>query len=484
MSIKKYLDFMNESLEFILESDVVYSTKFRSALNKINHPISKKILDIENKDLPVQSNYFDIPIDKNDTVSFIPDRRAKEILSTDKEVVRFVGDQGGWLTHNLAENGSIFDSLGYVPEGEVYKPQSTDIGQVIKKVVSPTSGKTYAFVKFQNERQGVYNFQKLRAIDNSDQVWSKNRQEIKIGRAIRALLSVSGEKPLDKDIESFVNLYKATIDKLNDKFSLFDVVKGSDISFWYNCNNYYERSGTLGSSCMSSVPARYFSIYVSNPDVCNLVIFKSPDDNDKIIGRSLLWKLKDGKMFMDRIYTINDSDVELFRQFSRENGWYHKENNTNGGETTAIGPDGESYELDVTVMIKKGEYDNYPYLDTLKYYYPSTGTLSTDNNGDCYELESTSGSYVRGETECERCGGEGRVDCYECGGSGSDSCSDCDGSGELECEDCNGSGKDSEGNDCTNCDGGGTIRCNNCDDGSVECPECNGEGRYDCPECS
>jgi len=235
---------------------------------------------------------------------------------------------------------------------------------------------------------------------------------------------------------------------------------------------------------MSSVPARYFSIYVSNPDVCNLVIFKSPDDNDKIIGRSLLWKLKDGKMFMDRIYTINDSDVELFRQFSRENGWYHKENNTNGGETTAIGPDGESYELDVTVMIKKGEYDNYPYLDTLKYYYPSTGTLSTDNNGDCYELESTSGSYVRGETECERCGGEGRVDCYECGGSGSDSCSDCDGSGELECEDCNGSGKDSEGNDCTNCDGGGTIRCNNCDDGSVECPECNGEGRYDCPECS
>jgi len=190
MSIKKYLDFMNESLEFILESDVVYSTKFRSALNKINHPISKKILDIENKDLPVQSNYFDIPIDKNDTVSFIPDRRAKEILSTDKEVVRFVGDQGGWLTHNLAENGSIFDSLGYVPEGEVYKPQSTDIGQVIKKVVSPTSGKTYAFVKFQNERQGVYNFQKLRAIDNSDQVWSKNRQEIKIGRAIRALVSV------------------------------------------------------------------------------------------------------------------------------------------------------------------------------------------------------------------------------------------------------------------------------------------------------
>lgn len=484
MSIKKYLDFINESVELILESDVIYSTKFRSALSKIDHPIAKKILDIENKDIPVQSNYFDLPVDKNDTVSFIPDRRAQQILTDNntKEIVRFVGDQGGWLTHNLAENGSLFDALGYVPEGEVYKPQSTDTGEVIKKVVSPTSGKTYAFVKFDNGRQGVYNQQKLRKIDSSDQVWSKNRQEIKVGRAVRALLNTIGDKPLDKDIESFVNLYKATVDKLNDKFSLFDVVKGSDISFWYNCDNYYERSGTLGSSCMASVPARYFDIYVENPDVCNLVIFRSPDDTEKIIGRALLWKLTDGKMYMDRIYTINDSDVELFRQYAKESGWFHKKNNQNAAENSAVGPDGKSTNLDVTVKVKKGEYRNYPYLDTLKYYEISTGTLSTDNDGDCIELEDTGGGFTG--NECERCGGEGTVECEECGGRGTVECSNCDGDGEVECGACDGSGKDSEGNNCGDCGGDGTVTCDDCTNGRTDCQECDGNGYYDCPRCN
>jgi len=88
--IKKYLEFINESLELLLESDVVYSDKFRLAIKKIsdNQPgsmIAKKLLDLENKDLDVRSNYFDILRDKNDKVSFIPDRKAQEILSDEKE---------------------------------------------------------------------------------------------------------------------------------------------------------------------------------------------------------------------------------------------------------------------------------------------------------------------------------------------------------------------------------------------------------------
>ena len=75
--LKKYLEFINESMELILESDIVYSDKFRLALSKIENPLSKTLLGIENKDLDVRSNYFDILMDKNDTVSFIPDRRAQ-----------------------------------------------------------------------------------------------------------------------------------------------------------------------------------------------------------------------------------------------------------------------------------------------------------------------------------------------------------------------------------------------------------------------
>ena len=180
--------------------------------------------------------------------------------------------------------------------------------------------------------QGVYNQDKLRLIDTVSalmrEVWSKNRQDIKVGRGARALLRSAGVTDiLDKDFEAFVNLFKATIDKLNDKFSYFNVVSGDDIHYWYGSKNYYERRGTLGSSCMAGADESWLEIYTANPNQVSLVIFKSQDDDSKIVGRSLLWTLNDGKKFMDRIYTINDSDVNLFREFAKENGWYAKYHN-------------------------------------------------------------------------------------------------------------------------------------------------------------
>ena len=47
--IKKYLDFINESLEMILESNVVYSKNFKTVISKIQHPLAQSILEIENK---------------------------------------------------------------------------------------------------------------------------------------------------------------------------------------------------------------------------------------------------------------------------------------------------------------------------------------------------------------------------------------------------------------------------------------------------
>ena len=45
--IKKYSDFINESLDFLLlESNVIYSDKLRRALSKIDSPVAKKLLEI------------------------------------------------------------------------------------------------------------------------------------------------------------------------------------------------------------------------------------------------------------------------------------------------------------------------------------------------------------------------------------------------------------------------------------------------------
>ena len=134
----KYTDFIFESL--ILESNVVYSEKLKRALSKMDDPIAKTLLGIENKDLDVQSNYFDIPMDKNDTVTFIPDRRAQEILGDKKELVTYKGKKGGWLTHNMEQNGELFAELGYEPkQEEVFNPGNEEIGEVVSKVTSKVS---------------------------------------------------------------------------------------------------------------------------------------------------------------------------------------------------------------------------------------------------------------------------------------------------------------------------------------------------------
>jgi hypothetical protein len=318
------------------------------------------------------------------------------------------------------------------------------------------------------------------------EVWSKNRQDVKVGRGSRALLKSAGIKDIsDKDYETFVNLFKATIDKLNDKFSYFEVVKGDDIHYWYDSDRYFERRGTLGSSCMSSADEDWLEIYTSNPEKVNLVIFKSQDDDTKIIGRALLWTLNDGKRFMDRIYTVNDSDVNLFREFAKENGWYSKYQNGSSDSGRCNAPDGATVDLDLTVNLGKSSYTSYPYLDTLKYFKEGSGILSNSKRGDAITLEDTEGGYV---SPCECCGGSGSVECCDCYGRGSHDCSECDGDGEVDCSECNASGRvtDDEGNEveCSECDGDGEVKCSNCSgSGREDCDECNGRGEVRCYEC-
>ena len=509
--IKRYLDFVNESLELLLESNVVYSDKLRTVLNKIGGPIAQKLIEIENTDLPVRSNFFDIVPKKNDSINFMPDRKAQEILADKTVTVRFIGSDSGWLKHSPA-NDEIFATLGYTPQGaNPYRPNATDIGTIVSSYVSPTSGKTYCYVKFTDTTgtelgQGVYNKEKLRETsDQKDKLWGRGRQEIGVGRGIRALLLTTGEKFLDKDIEAFVNLYKATLDKMNDKFSLFEVVDGDDIYHWYQRENYFEKKGQLGGSCMGSARESWLEIYTANPNQVKLIIMKSEDDDSMIVGRALLWSLRDGKRFMDRVYTINDSDIQLFREYAKENGWYAKYHNGSTSNSQSIAPEGGIVNLDLTVILDQKDYEHFPYLDTLKHFTPGSGRLN-NQNGE-YLLEDTGGDYVRcdscggnGTQECYDCDGRGEVDCNECDGEGTEECNECDGNGTQQCNNCDGEGQveDEEGNseecpecdgdghkDCGDCDGSGKMDCSRCDGGGRdECSSCDGRGEVDCYECS
>ena len=149
--IKKYLEFINEELEILLESNIAYSDNFKKVLSKIDSPLSKTLLDLENKDFNTASNYFDMLLTKNDTITFIPDRKAQEILGDTKEMVRYIGQGGGFLRH-VESNAKLFTKLGYEPkEKEPYHANAADIGEVTAKVTSDQTGKTYAWVKFKRE---------------------------------------------------------------------------------------------------------------------------------------------------------------------------------------------------------------------------------------------------------------------------------------------------------------------------------------------
>lgn len=515
----KYFEFLKENnnesiLEMILESDVIYSDLFKKTISKINSPLAKALLDIENKDLSVRSNYFDINKDKNDIITFLPDSKAQQILNDDKKFVVYSGNNGGWLTFSKNDYGEYknqeaFSMLGFTPPKELIKPQSNEVGEDIETI--SFDNKTYKLVKFK-DKDLIINVDKLRSVPNpelEDNLWKKSRTEIKIGRAIRPLLKLANVDFLDKDIEEFVNLYKTTIDRLNDKFSFFKEVKEEEIKKWYSYKNYYNQEGTLGSSCMKNGRSNYFDIYSMNPDKCSLVILFSENDEEKITGRALLWTLEDGKRFLDRIYVNKDSDINLFREYALDNGWYHKRYNNSSESNSVTGVNG-STDIDLTIYVKDIDYDGYPYMDTLKFYDPNSGRLSYDqSDDDDYRLEETDGSHGN---NCDTCGGSGNVSCYNCDGDGTIECSKCDGDGTLRCNKCEGEGEfecskcegegsieDEEGNStecndcegsgksssCDRCEGEGNIVCNRCDgDERLTCQECDGNGEHSCGECN
>ena len=93
--------------------------------------------------------------------------------------------------------------------------------------------------------------------------------------------------------------------------------------------NYYSSHGALGGSCMADEEKDTFKIYYKNDKKVQLLIYV--DNNDKIHGRALLWKLNtspcDAKYFMDRVYTNADSDVIKFKNFAEEKGFLYKQKN-------------------------------------------------------------------------------------------------------------------------------------------------------------
>jgi hypothetical protein len=192
-----------------------------------------------------------------------------------------------------------------------------------------------------------------------------------VGRVIRKILSRKKIKFDDKDLENFVNHWKAYF--IPENKLKIEIVSGDKIKYWYNGKNYHPSSdkSTLGKSCMSSADCRsYFDIYTKNPEVCQMIIMT--DNEDKLVARALLWTDKLGNKISDRIYYISQSIEKKMIKWIRQNipnVLIYGEDFYNGGAPKNF-----------IIKLKEWKFKKYPYLDSFSRLNWRTGELSSKDN--------------------------------------------------------------------------------------------------------
>ncbi|MCB1712590.1 MAG: hypothetical protein KDH96_09015, partial [Candidatus Riesia sp.] len=218
----------------------------------------------------------------------------------------------------------------------------------------------------------------------------RGRAETRIGRLVRKIF---GTRFNQESVEKFVNKYKSIV-KAEEVFDRFEIVRGNDIRHWYYNQNYDQVRGTLGNSCMSHQNARnFFPIYINNPEQAGMLILKN-EKGDKIRGRAIVWNLSEpeGVTYMDRVYTIEDAEAQLFINYAKQHGWQY-----GGARRIADGGfGGNNNNVVKKVILDDVRFNRYPYMDTMRYLYSNHNLLSSSpiqNMGQVKTLSTTNGSY-------------------------------------------------------------------------------------------
>jgi hypothetical protein len=426
--LHRFSEFSLEKLfeSLILESKLEFSDKFKRVLSFIpnDNEIKNYLLGMKGADLTLNQNYIDVS-DNKEEVTFIQDRRAQQLIRDNPAVWKTNSSLPGskFLTFNKNDQGEyknkkIFDALGFEPMEPISEnhpvPGPNVVGKILSEHISSLSGKTYVLFAWNDSGTDKFICLNKDAVDSHSDtermIYSSGRNPIRIGRLVNSIMTASKQPITPKQVEEFTNAYKSAWDMMNDAFMKFDVVSGYAIARWYDESSYESDDSTLGSSCMRyDTCSEYFGIYADNSDVCKLVILYS-DKGSSIIngkftsnyikGRALLWKTNQGDMFMDRVYTNNDSDVELFKQFAEKNGWWCKKTQNSSNHFTA--QKGSSFkDPTYSVDLKWAEHESYPYVDTLSYLSMNeldskdqSGVVSNDSDliSSQYELRDTEGA--------------------------------------------------------------------------------------------
>lgn len=370
---------------------------------------------------------------------------------------------------------------------ELKLTMSDDISTILVSMNNPIAAFIMSDKNDDNDKLRITDFE-MHPTKNDQILFDGGKQSVYVGRLATAYLKSVGINPKthyfikEPSVEDFVNKYKAAWDSLHSKFDV-EVLSGDKIKWGFNENNYLsKKNGTLANSCMRYHHCHnYFDIYTDNSACKMLVQIENDPYDPRVKGRAMLWEaeivqdsLENTKkiLFMDRIYTNNDSDVILFIKWARDNGYHYKMDQESSEDTYIMFNGDVAYE-DYNMIVnldKNFASTKWPYLDTLKYYYQYKNDQPIISNVENFSLLGSM------EFEMEEMDGSNSNSCSACDGTQLVPCDWCDGNGQIFCDECGGSGSvtdyDGDKEDCPECNGNGKTECYHCEDGEVPCPEC------------
>ena len=194
------------------------------------------------------------------------------------------------------------------------------------------------------------------------QLFLDTNNKTSVGRLVRQILKDNGKEYTDDQIAKFVDGFKSSFEKIKSKgleVSPIRLVSGEDIRYWYNESVYCDdtiraNKGTLGKSCMGYSECQdYLEIYVRNPSVCKLLILVK---DDKLRARALLWMTNRGP-YLDRTYYTDSSEASILEDWVIDN----IDENSILYSTSS--------KLTVQLESEFKNYGEYPYMDSMVYYY-------------------------------------------------------------------------------------------------------------------
>jgi len=271
------------------------------------------------------------------------------------------------------------------------------------------------FGNYVTTRQGMLSFLpngREHKINPETGKWLRDgRQEMKPAKLARKLIRELQLADLtDADFEKFGNKVRAYLGVVGDedgegKNIRIEIIEGVSIKDAYLRDNYSTLLGdgtNLHNSCMrSECGQRYFGIYTENPFVVKMLVAR--DEENKVLGRALLWHFDDGDKGMDTVYGP-DIVAQLMIDWAMDNGYWYKSNqschhhNFDGHgldkhNTTELKDIGK---LTRKVTLNKTEFDFYPFVDSL-YYLCNDGSkyyLTNQHDSNVEKtLRDTGGSY-------------------------------------------------------------------------------------------